>query len=696
MGLMSFRGTILISLLLLPCSFAAGVRVQFDPRQPETGPFPSDYLTVNDAAQRTGRRVNLPLPNCTALPSDCGEISQINLLDGFNPNARMSVKFSSPVNPDTLRNGLLYVSLDPVLPGRFNLGPAGQVTVINQPVWDPATNTAYAKPDQILESGRRYLVVVTDAVRDVAGDAVAAEDGFNVCLAKQIGGDYCAQLADALSKVRVSLGPAKVVGASLFTTTSASAWFEQVLPVVEQTPVVFTRTGSTNTVSLADVQGLILHEQTSTGPGFTDSPIPLTPALINQFGLGRLAFGSFQSPQFLTAAFSIPIIPTLSSPSPTRTEEIFFHVWLPKSPPPARGYPVILAGHGFGDSSFGGPTAIATANSAGFAVIGMNAVGHGGGPKSTIRIFRGDGSVAEFPAAGRGADLDGNGKIDDPEGCIVVLSGNPVGWRDCLRQTVVDYLQLIHGIRGGLDLDGDGKVDLDSTSIYYFGQSLGGGYGAMLSAVSPDVRAAVLNVPVGTQTDGRLAPGGGAPTLYLALRQPSLLNKGTGYVDDLPLRYQPAMIRTTPGSGAIQDFFERMDWIETMSSPVTLAEHIKQGTLPGQPIKKVLFQIALGDQTVPNPAQSALIRAAYASSQVSLYRHDIARKIDPALPANPHTFLIPLGDPLEQVVGFAALQQGVAFLASGAEIVPDVNPFVRSTLGIGVNLFETPAFLPEQ
>jgi len=48
-------------------------------------------------------------------------------------------------------------------------------------------------------------------------------------------------------------------------------------------------------------------------------------------------------------------------------------------------------------------------------------------------------------------------------------------------------------------------------------------------------------------------------------------------------------------------------------------------TLPGVPIKRVLFQFARGDQTVPNPANSAWIRAAYMREWVLLYRHDLAR-----------------------------------------------------------------------
>ena len=691
---MSLSKVVIVGFALQALCFSRGVRAQFDPRNPEIGPFPSDFLTVPDSAQRTGSRVNLPLPDCNAFPSDCGELTLINHLDGFNPTGRMTVKFSAPVNPDTLRDGLLYIWLDPVLPGRFNLGPSGRVTVINQPVYDPATNTAYAKPDEILESGRRYLIVVTDKVRDLNGDPVEAELGFNLCLAKQIGGDYCAQLSDALASVRSSLGSANVVNASLYTTLASSAWFEQVLPVIEQTSANFARTGSPNSIAMSTVQGLLVHRQT-TATQFSDLPVPLTPSLIAQFNVGTLAFGSFQSPRFIGPTFAIPNTPTLSTPVPVGTEEIFFHVWLPKSPAPARGYPVILAGHGFGDNSFGLATAVATANAAGYAVIGMNAVGHGRGPKTTVRLFRADGSVAEFPANGRGIDLNGDGTIDDGEGCLVVAPGAPLGFRDCFRQTVVDFLQLIHAVRTGIDLDGDGRFDLDPSLITYFGQSLGGGYGTALTAVSPDIKASVLNVAFGPQTDTRLSSQRGISRGFLAFRQPSLLNNGADFVDDLPLRFQPVKLRTTPGSAAIQEVFDRVDWLEAVTSPVVLAPFIKSATLPGQGIKRVLFQMALGDQTVANPSTTSIIRAANVTNQVSLYRFDIAKSVDPTLPPNPHTFLIPVGSNATAAIAFAALQQGFTFLASGSVVVPDVNTLLRPLFG--KDLFEEPPVtLPEK
>ncbi len=687
---------ILLSLTLLPSAFAAGVRVSFDPSRPEVGPFPTDFLTVPDTAQRNGLRVNLPLPDCKAQPSDCGEIGQLNLLDGFNPNTRITIKFTGPINPDTLRDGVFYIALDPVLPGRFMLGPVGQAIPIDQPIWDPSTNTAYAKPDSQLEAGRRYLIVVTDRVRDTAGDPVTADPNFNACITQGTATIYCAKLSSSLPHVQPLAAGSTVVSASVYTTVAASAWFEQVLPIVDKTPANFARTGTANTISMAKVSGITVHQHTGTNPdSFTDNVLPATADLIAQLGIGGIAFGSFQSPRFADKSLSIPLIPTNSAPQVTGTEEVFFHVYLPKTPAPVRGYPVIIAGHGYGDDSFGIASVIAAANAVGYAVIGMDAVGHGGGPKTSVIFTSTDGTKTTFPAPGRAVDFDGNNKFDLPEGCIILLPGNPVGGRDCYRQTVVDYLQLIHAIRTGIDLDGNGTVDLDPTFINYYGQSYGGGYGALLTAVSPDIKSAVLNVPPGSQADTRMSVGQ-RPLAILALasRQPSLLNKGVDFIDDIPLRYQAVKLRTTPGAAAIQEFIERLDWLEAPGSAIIHAAYMKQATLPGEAIKKVLFQFAFGDQTVANPSTSALIRSAYMWNQVSMYRHDIARTLDPTIPLNPHTYLVPFGTTLQTIVGFAALQQGITFIASGSEQVPDANQLVHALTG--KDLFETPTFDPEQ
>ena len=105
----------------------------------------------------------------------------LNQLDGFGLQPRIRVSFSAPVNPDTLRAGIGFVWLDNLTRDEFGLQTAGHLTPINQVIYDPATNTAYAKPDEFFDQHRRYALVVTDAVKDRAGDPVKADPAFESC-----------------------------------------------------------------------------------------------------------------------------------------------------------------------------------------------------------------------------------------------------------------------------------------------------------------------------------------------------------------------------------------------------------------------------------------------------------------------------------------------------------------------------------
>src|SRR6266849_5870383 len=95
-------------LLVLQTLLTGEVVVQFDPSNPEIGPYPSDFLTVPDSTQLTGRRVNLPLPNCDAQPSLCTHLGIINQLDGFNVQPRLRVRFSGPADTSTLGKGIFW------------------------------------------------------------------------------------------------------------------------------------------------------------------------------------------------------------------------------------------------------------------------------------------------------------------------------------------------------------------------------------------------------------------------------------------------------------------------------------------------------------------------------------------------------------------------------------------------------------
>lgn len=72
------------------------VHATFGFGQPDDGPFPANWYTVQDASNLTGVRVNLPLPECSARPSDCEDVGVLNSLDGFNLQPRVSIPFDAP------------------------------------------------------------------------------------------------------------------------------------------------------------------------------------------------------------------------------------------------------------------------------------------------------------------------------------------------------------------------------------------------------------------------------------------------------------------------------------------------------------------------------------------------------------------------------------------------------------------------
>ncbi|MCG8649633.1 MAG: hypothetical protein MI861_07360, partial [Pirellulales bacterium] len=157
-------------------ALSADTRVLFDLSDRAVGPFPANSFTAPDPAQKTGLRIDLPLPDCEAEPSSCQELAWINILDGFSLFPRGTVRFSGPPDLDSVQFGTHIVWLD------NGFEPAGTMTQIDQLVFDAATDSVFFKPNGVLDQSRRYLLVVTDAVLDAAGDPVERSDAFDTCI----------------------------------------------------------------------------------------------------------------------------------------------------------------------------------------------------------------------------------------------------------------------------------------------------------------------------------------------------------------------------------------------------------------------------------------------------------------------------------------------------------------------------------
>jgi dienelactone hydrolase len=338
-----------------------------------------------------------------------------------------------------------------------------------------------------------------------------------------------------------------------------------------------------------------------------------------------------------------------------------FALVVPAGQAPRDGWPVAIFGHGFTGLVTDVFRAAATNARQGIATLATDAVGHGSGPRSSWVVTTG-GVTTTVPAYGRGIDLDGDGVIgpsegfDTPTGAYAAIS-----FRDGLRQTTADLMTLVRAV------DRDGNPDLSDAPVTYYGQSLGGIYGTMLGGVDPRVPVLALAVNGGPLTETvRLSPGL-RPLISQSLAQsvPPLLNGGVaGFTESLPLKGDPPVTQPAPGALAIQDFLAESSWLNRPGSPETFAPLLRKAPLRGLRAKRVLFQHAVGDQTVPNPTSYTLLAAGDLFDRESLYRNDLTPQRD----LNPHSFLF---DPRFEAGALPGQRQITEFLTSRGTVVLD-------------------------
>jgi uncharacterized protein (TIGR03437 family) len=179
-------------------------------------------------------------------------------------------------------------------------------------------------------------------------------------------------------------------------------------------------------------------------------------------------------------------------------------------------------------------------------------------------------------------------------------------------------------------------------------------------------------------------------------RSPSLLNSGSDYNENYVLRNQPPDVNTVAGAIDIQNMFGELNWLGTAGDALSYAPHLSQTTLPGVQSKPVLFSYDVGDQSLPNPQESALIRAAGKFSTSTLFRSDLAGPVEElvccVMPADSHGFLSDNSNPAARMVARAAQQEFAGFLASNGTTIPDPNAILKQMLPFSTSavLFDTP------
>ena len=674
------------------------------------GPFPANVLTTPDPTQLTGLHVNLPASEGSCLPESspvCSNNNLLNKIDGFSVNPRVMACFSGPVDPATLSQA---VSIVPVSGPGAHQHPSVPAS-IGQIILDPATNCAFAKPDRVLDQRTSYLLVITDLVKDTAGNRVQPDPAYTDCVTQEPD-TYCDQLSDALQHSR-PIPKGRVVAASLFTTMTVTNWLERAHAFVDATPQIALPAGFPWLFPTSTIQKITWTPAQSGLPSQDISLDAIT-------DVDSIAFGLFLSPNYLNPSAAVPGTIDGSPTAPNAYAPVSFHVFLPPGPGKGAKIPVVIYGHGLGDSQFGAPTYIAsTFAKKGFATLAFEVPGHGFGSGSQVKVTTKNGTFTEL-TPGRGIQLMPPNPIGPTDGCIIP---GPFGIRDCARQTAVDLFTLVKAIQttNGLGLN------LDPKRIYYVGQSLGSIVGTLFMAVEPAVRTAVLNGAGGTEADiARFAISGRLLGLgYLqSIGDPLLFNVAAGlappepyfhdaFNDNYVFRGKSPLVNDVPGAMADQAAFEAADWIGMVGDPLAFAPHLKSSLLAGVPAKSVLFQFGVGDLEVPNPAESAIVRAADAQSSTSLFDFPsavwqvptLAGIHDPAfgpLPILPHRLLsnptiVTAGNEAEKSLAVAEQRQTADYFSSNGTRITDPDTYLTAPFGPGSNLFRNaPPSLPDE
>jgi hypothetical protein len=622
-----------------------------------------------------------------------------NQLDGFSINPRIVICFSGPISAGSLQTAIAFSPL----------GALNSSIGVNQILYDSVGNCAYAKPDRVLNQQSQYLLFVTSDLTDTSGKPIAADKDFSTCV-KGGGSAYCQALSNAVGQFKNKNDQKNIIAASLFTTMSATTWLEKARAQVNS-PLfsLGSLLAPTVTFDLSSLASITWMPQSGLSGVNYNQTLPLNVLT----GVGKIAFGLFLSPIYLNLAGpqqgTISTTPTqLPIAPPSLVIPVSFHVFLPATPAPFGGYPVIIYGHGLGDNQFGAPTYAAGSWAAkGFATLAMEITGHGYGPLGQTQVTATTGPSVFIPTPGRGVQLSPSAPIGATDGCILPTA---LATRDCSRQTAVDLAALVLTIKNTHGLG----LNLNSSKIYYVGQSFGAFYGTLAEAVEPGLGAGTLNDGGGTQVDvARLSPIARAlGAAYLGSFQPSLLNGAyappeayfhDAFNDEYVYRGQ-VITDHIPGALAIQAAFESADWLGMLGDPLSYAAHLQAAPLAGVPAKPILVQLSLGDLEVPNPTEAALITAGGLQSSTWMLRTDLAAAIDPSIlgivqpgvpyPIYPHRFLSnptifnPSSPALQKALALAAQNQIADFFNSGN--IPNPN----AGLPFNPPLFQQPNPLP--
>lgn len=489
----------------------------FNPSDASQVPFPINLLFAGS----TDGTLNAPIAE-DADQSLSNPIAALNQLDGFSTIAPIIAPLSEAINPDTLVLGdtvrVFEVTTVPSLQALRSIvtGSVGEITDPQMLNVSQVGNNIVLLPIVPLNPSSSYMVVLTDGIQDVQGDALEPSLIYEVLQSDQPLGnpesedpELVATLASleglrgiftsntAVLNSQLGIDPANVALSWVFSTQSTRDVLQAVKDISTPSTLQMASAGLTTAdIGLGGAADIFIgaldlpYYQTALG----EDGNPL--AVINGFWTNAAdnvpgATGDDGVPDFTPVATStvrVPVVmsvPNASVPAGTQM--------------PDNGWPVTIFQHGItGNRSQMLAIADAMA-SAGRAVIAIDMPMHGLGDDSPLHASNNPLSPVErtFELDIVTVDEETNASVPGGDG-VVDSSGthfynlaNLANSRDNLRQAVADLFVLSASLASA-QVQG---VTLDTNDLSFVGHSLGGIVGTTMLSYDNTFHTATLAMP---------------------------------------------------------------------------------------------------------------------------------------------------------------------------------------------------------
>jgi hypothetical protein len=525
-------------------------------------PFPDNRLTRPDRASATKLQVKLP---AAAMPRDKNGIAiqpgPYDRNDGFSPGSTIVLRVPGLDNPAAItRTGLVPVTnIAQSLAKRQAIVLIDQATGRRQLIWAEldanakgASNTdLLIHPAKLLADGRTFIVALRN-LRTKSGKLITAprwfallRDGGKLPAAERSQKTRYAAIFKALTRAGIAAGKS-LYEAWNFTVESQRSLTGRMLAIRNN---AFAQLGDTNLADSVDSGPAPAFTVTDTKP-----LVSSTGALLTQVD------GTLQVPCYLAVCgpstqrgfhYSSTSLYATPTQTPGNVATTSFECIVPSTATPLTPARVSLYGHGL----------LGSEDEVHSGAVEALATGH-----NMVLCATDFWGLAENDTVNDAAAL---GNIN--------LFGAVI---DRLQQGALNTLYLGRlmldpaGLASNAAFRTAGQPVIESSNLYYDGNSQGGIEGGMVTALSPDVRRAVLGV---TGID------------YANL----LVQRSTDFAPFGAILY-PAY----PDDSVHPLVLDLMQQLWDRGEPDGYAQQMTTHPLPGTPSHQVLMQIAYGDHQV--------------------------------------------------------------------------------------------------